>query len=73
MSPIFSLAYCHVHILISCKFGLNPLTHSKDNVHSSIFDLYFAISVSIVTLKIRSRSLKLYQLFAMSMYIIHAN
>ena len=72
-SPFFSLAYSHVHILNSCKFGKNPGTHSKDNVHLSIFGLNFAISISNVTLKIRSGSSKPYQLFAMSMYKIHAN
>ena len=67
-SEIFPLAISHVHILNLCKFGLNPLTHSEDNVHLSIFSLNFAISISNVILKIRSRSPKLYQLFAMSMY-----
>ena len=62
-----------VHILNVCKFGLNPLTHSEDNVHLSTFDLNLAISITYVTLKIRSRSPKLYQPFAMSMYKIHAN
>ena len=42
-------------------------------MHLSIFGLNFAILISNVTLKIRSRSPKLYQLFAMSMYKIHAN
>ena len=62
-SPFFSLAYSHVHILNSCKCGLNPLTHSEDYVHLSIFGLNFAISIFNVTLKTRSMSPKLYQLF----------
>ena len=37
-------------------------------MHLSIFSLNFAISISNVILKIRSRSPNLYQLFAMSMY-----
>ena len=35
-------------------------------MHLSIFGLNFAISISNGTMKIRSRSLKLYHLFAMS-------
>ena len=37
-------------------------------MHLSIFGLNFAISISNVTLKTRSRSPKLNQLFAMSIY-----
>ena len=47
----------------SCKFGLNPLTHSKDNVDLSILGLFFAIWPSNVTLKIRSRSPKFFKVF----------
>ena len=57
-------AYCHVHILKSCKFWHNPLTNFKDNVHLSIFGLNLAAPFSNMTLKMR---------FVMSMYKIHAN
>ena len=53
---------------IHANLGKNQLAQSEDNVHLSIFALLFAISISNVTLKIRSRSPKLHQLFAMSMY-----
>ena len=42
------------------NLGKKPLTHSVDNVHLSIFGLNFAIWFSYVTLKIKSRSPKLF-------------
>ena len=61
------LTFCHVHVLDSCKFGQNTLTHSEDNVNLSNFSPKFS-SFSTVTLKIRSRFHKLYRYFAMSSY-----
>ena len=48
--------FCHIKVLKSCKFGEEMLTHSENNVHLSIFGLNLAVSISHVTLKIRSRS-----------------
>ena len=48
------------------------MTHSEDNVNLSSFSPKLS-SFSTVTLKIRSRSHKLYLYFAMYSYLNHAN